>query len=176
MTAPRAKIATQTGQALAQLCHERAASELAYLEATLDHLRRVRGALTSTQPDRLAAAVQNAQSAAGAFRGMEAERNRFREQAGALLGMAPHAVTLGKAIDSLPSDLAKPLRELRQRLREMASEMDRVNQANALISWWRLDFLHQVFAGLPGVMSSGRYSQRGKLQTPTCVPLWQTRG
>jgi hypothetical protein len=164
-------------ETLVQMCQELATRESAYLEAMLANLETVRSAVTAAEPECLVTALHPARAATAALSDLRQQRQQFRERAGSLLGVPAETVTLGQVANALPAALAEPVRQQRQRLRQLAVEVDRINQANALVIWWRLDFIQQVFAGIPALACTTRYSpDGGRLQAAACGSLCQEKG
>jgi hypothetical protein len=176
MRSERTNPATDISATLAELCEKQLRRELSQFQNALEALQQARTALGAGQPEALASVVQESHAAAGLFESAQADRKRFCAQVAAMTGADAAAVTLGKTIDQLPAAMAAPLQAQRSTLRHLLAQVERVTHANARIIWWRLDFIKQVFAGLPGVSGSGRYGQEGRLQTSTCGLLLQGNG
>src|SRR6516162_2497122 len=80
----------------------------------------------------------------------------------ALLGVPPEAVTLDLLADRLPE-----FAETRARIRQRADEVRRLNDSNATLLYYCLDFLQRFFERLTGRPHDGRYGPAGKR---TAVP------
>ena len=64
----------------------------------------------------------------------------------------------------------------RDRLRQPAAEVDRLNQSNASLLHHCLSFLQQFFADLTGGAGERRYGRNGAYQEAACGSLLQMRG
>jgi hypothetical protein len=176
MSSSSSSTAIRGGMSAAEMCQEHIARETIQLQTALCSLRAIQVGLTASDPERLATALQEAEAAATALDVLRQERERFSQKIADLLGRDPATVTLGRIVESLAPPVAVAIREGRQQLRSLALQVERVNRANALVVWMRLDLIAKIFAALPGAVATGRYSPAGKLQSPVCGPLWQGRG
>ncbi len=161
---------------LGDLCQELLDREEAQLQATLQRLAQVRGLLAGAAPEALAAAAGEALAAAQAVEELTAGRERFRRAAAAALGLPEAAVTVGRVAERLPPALAAAVLTRRQEVRALAEEVQRLNETNATVAWWCLDFVQQVFAGLQGQPAGGRYGASGRAQQSAAGFTWQARG
>jgi hypothetical protein len=85
-------------------------------------------------------------------------------------------VTLGLVEEHVPPAQTALITHWRQRLRELATEIEGVNRSNALIVWWCLNFVQGVFAAIQGHSTGGRYSALGKAEAGARGPIWQSQG
>jgi hypothetical protein len=163
-------------QTLAAMCQALLVREESYLRATLAALRQFRLTLASSAPEAPMQAVENCKEAASLLGQVREQRDQFREAAAKILDVPPATVTLRMVAEQLPATDAMIITRGRLRLLEVAEEIGRANQGNALIVWWCLDFVQRVFTAIQGNPSSGRYSAVGKVQVGVCGPIWQGQG
>jgi len=149
---------------LAQLSLAHVVREQAQLDATRVALGDVRAALTRHQ-----ATVRAAEAVCR-------DRAAFRQEAADLLGVPPASVTLDLLVARLPADAAGPVAEARTRLRQQAAEVQRLNDSNASLVYYCLDFLQRFFDRLTGRPRDGRYGPAGTLAAACGGSLINARG
>ena len=87
------------------------------------------------------------------------------------------SVTLEQAAQALPLESRRGLQAARQRLRGLASEIAKVNHANALVCHYFQDFVQRFLVELTGgAGAGGRYGRDGALHAPACGSLLQAQG
>ncbi len=170
---PRA--ASEVGR-LMQMCTEVLDREERHLTATQAALRQFQHMLTANEPCGLTLALEGIRDAACVQTTIREQRDQFRQAVGILLGIQPALVSLRLVAEHLPASSAAELMSRRVRLRELVGEVDRANQSVALVVWWLLDFVQQVFARIQGQPIGARYNPLGKVQTGPGGPLWQVQG
>jgi hypothetical protein len=79
---------------LARLCAAQLDRELAHLETVRDLLKQVYAAAVASKPQGLADLLERQKGVAEAAADVRAERDRFRAEAGAVLGLPADAVTV----------------------------------------------------------------------------------
>jgi hypothetical protein len=161
---------------LAELSLSHLKREEAVLTATLTALEENQRALRGGSLEALAAAAAQQAEATRSAEEMKAQRRHFRAQAAALLQVPPEDVTLSALAAHLPPHLAAQLWQSRQRLRQLAGAVDKLNTANAGLLYYCLDFLHRFFRELTGRRATGRYGPGGKPEAAGCGPLLDFRG
>ncbi|HYV38342.1 MAG TPA: flagellar export chaperone FlgN [Gemmataceae bacterium] len=164
------------GTPLAGLCRSLVAQEETALQATLADLRHVRQMLASTEPQALARALQSALQGASMVGKLQEKRHEFRQAAARILHVAPASVTLSLVAEHLPAPEAEPIWHGKRRLQQLAQDVSHINHGNAIVAWWCLNFVQQVFAGLMGQSAGSRYGAAGKAQPAVCGPTWQGQG
>ena len=93
------------------------------------------------------------------------------------MGIAWESVTVQMLALRLPDERGDRLARCRERLRNMATEVDHVNQGNAALVWHCLNFMQGLLVEITGGESSGaRYNAGGRRQEPECGSLIQRRG
>jgi hypothetical protein len=158
------------------LCRALVTREESYLQTMLSALRQVRQMLGSSAPEALGDAVRQAVEAAGLVAKLRDQRDRFRQVTAKVLQVPVADVTLRLVAEHLPPGEAEVILAGRQRLFELAGAVEQVNHGNALVAWWCLDFIHQVFAQIQGHPVRARYSSKGKVHKAICGPTWQGQG
>jgi hypothetical protein len=176
MTTTRVSLQLPESTALAQMCQTLMVQEESRLRACLAVLEQFRKTLASSAPGAPMQAAANCKEAACLLVQVREQRDQFQQAAANVLKVSPATLTLRMVAEHLPPHDSIVVMQGRQRLRELAEEIDRVNQGNALIVWWCLDFVQRVFAGIQGRASAGRYSAGGKVQAGACGPIWQGQG
>jgi FlgN protein len=161
---------------LAEMSLTLIAREESCLQACLAALEQFRKTLASSPLGAPMPAVANCKEAACLLVQVREQRDQFQLAAASVLKVSPAGLTLRMVAEHLPLPDSIVVMRGRQRLRELAEEIDRVNQGNALIIWWCLDFVQRVFAAIQGRPSAGRYGAGGKVQAGTCGPIWQGQG
>jgi len=161
---------------LVQLCSAHLDREQAHLETTRELLRKVYAAALASKPQGLADLLERQKSTAEASAGIRAERERFRTEAGNLLGIATQAVTVREIARRLPAGIAQHLLERRRELHGLAVEVEGLGRDIALFSHYFLDFLRRFFIQLTGGRGSGRYGPEGLRREPVCGSLLQAQG
>jgi hypothetical protein len=136
----------------------------------------IRQMLASSRPDALALAQEMSLMAAGTVAELQRHREEFRRTAASALQVQPAEVTLSLAAHHLPQEESNLVLAGRDRLRELATEVAQANHANAIVAWWCLDFVQQVFAAIQGLGSGTRYGIAGKVQPMVFGPTWQGQG
>lgn len=163
-------------QVLTALCEEIVAHEEANLHALLTVVRELRRLAASGKTEALANVARLAGDANAALADIQRNRQHFRQEAARILKAKPATLTLRVVAEHLPPAQAASVAAGRQRLLGLARELEQVNRGTALVVWWSLDFVRQVFARLLGRPLRGRYSARGTIQAAVCGPTWQARG
>jgi FlgN protein len=161
---------------LAEMCQALMVREESCLRACLAALEQFRKTLASNAPGAPMQAAANCKEAACLLVQVREQRDQFQQAAANVLEVSPATLTLRMVAEHLPLSDSIVVMRGRHRLRELAEEIDRVNQGNALIIWWCLDFVQRVFAAIQGHPSAGRYSAGGKVQAGVCGPIWQGQG
>jgi Rod binding domain-containing protein len=150
--------------------------EESLLLAILAALERFRQNLASNVPGALTQAVEQCKEATALLGLVREQRDRFRQLVGSQLKVSPAAVTLRFVAEHVPTADAMSITLGRRRLRQLAEEIDRLSQSNALVIWWCLDFVQRVFAGILGHAAGGRYSAVGKIQPGASGSLLEAQG
>jgi len=163
-------------QELVRLCDDLVTQEETHLQETLAALHQVRQLMVVGPSETLAGALASALNADALVAQVQHRRTHFRQSASAMLGVPAGSVTLRAAAEALPPEEGRRVLDRRRRLQELATEVDRANHANALVVWWCMDFVQQVFAELKGSPLAGRYGADGKVQTAGFGPTWQSQG
>ena len=158
------------------LCRALVAREESYLQTVLSALRQVREMLGSGEPEALGDALRQAVEAAAVVTTLRQQRDRFRQVASNVLQVPAANVTLRLVVEHLPPEEAEVISAGRGRLRNLAAAVEQINHGNAVVVWWCLDFIHQVFAQIQGNPIRARYSSKGKVQKAVCGPTWQGQG
>ena len=172
---PTPRAASEIAQ-LAPMCRALLDREERHLTTTLAALLEFRRLLATSEAGGMAQTLEAIQEAASAQGSISLQRDQFRHTAGMLLNVDPSAVSLRLIAEHLPGAEAAELMARRLRLRELVANVDRVNHGVALVVWWLLDFVHQVFAGIQGNPPGARYSPFGKIHAGPGGPLWQGQG
>lgn len=160
---------------LAWLAHLQ--QEEALLAETLDSLRQVRAALREGALDALKAALDRQAHIAHASVELRERRAAMRREVSEVLGLAERDVTLASLADHLPRELALHVRACRDRLSEMAGEVDRLNRANAALVGQSLEFLERFLLEMTAGDNTGaRYSGNGAACEPHMGSLIEARG
>lgn len=150
--------------------------EQAQLDATRVALGDVRAALLDRDHAALGAALTRHQATVRAAEAVCRDRAAFRQEAADLLGVPPASVTLDLLVARLPADAAGPVAEARTRLRQQAAEVQRLNDSNASLVYYCLDFLQRFFDRLTGRPRDGRYGPAGTLAAACGGSLINARG
>jgi hypothetical protein len=161
---------------LVPLCLEHVAREEAQLDATLASLRAVREALLGSDRTALEGALERHRGTARDAEVTRLRRVAFQQEAAALLGVPADAVTLDLLVARLPAGAAGRLADARARLQQQADEARRLNDSNATLLYYCLDFLRRFFDGLIGHAHDGRYGAAGTLAAAPCGSLINARG
>jgi hypothetical protein len=171
MTKPRGDV---TALSLACLAHME--QEEAMLGATLDSLRQVRAALLGGDLTALERALDCQVHTARAAGELKMRRVELRKQLGSGLGLDPQSVTLQEVAARVPTDHGQRLARCRERLHQMAAEVDRLNRGNAALVQHSVDFLHQFLVSVTGGEPVGdRYRPSGQIERATCGSLFEGR-
>jgi FlgN protein len=153
------------------------AKEFALLKAIVDASRQIRAAIDNGGGEALAAALHVQNELIPRATDMSAQRQLWREDAGASLGMAPASVTLATVAAALGGAAQTTLVSARDRLRQQVQEVARMNRASAFLVRTYLETLQRFFLDLTGSgEASGRYSRGGACPPPTYGSLLHTRG
>lgn len=161
--------------ALACLAHME--QEEAMLGATLESLRRIRAALKEGDLRALQEALESQAHTARAALELRQRRAALRRDLSGLLRIPPEAVTLETLADRMPADTAEKLSRCRARLRVMATDVDRLNRANATLVSHSLDFLHRFLAEITGGAPVARtYTCSGMPREAECGSMIEARG
>jgi hypothetical protein len=167
---------SRDANALSLACLAHLEQEEAMLGATLDSLKQVRAALVGGDLSALQRAVEYQGHTARAANELKMRRAQLRSQLGAGLGLDPRAVTLQEVSSKLPLANADRIARCRERLHQMAAEVDRLNRGNAALVQYSMDFLHQFLISLTGVDPVGdRYRPSGQIERETCGSVFEGR-
>ncbi len=162
---------------LAATCLEHLGREEAFLDATLDSLRRVRAAVVRNDLPGLAAALGRQAELARESDAVRAARARLRERAAAALGVAAVAVTLRLLAERVAGEEGRRLLDRREALRRRAEEVERFNQANAALVRQLLGLNSELLRWLTGGQTAGEgYGRTGAYQEGVCGPLLSAQG
>lgn len=162
---------------LATLCFEHLEVEEALLDASLKAVQDVRAALLAGQFDHLTEALRGHDHLAEKSEAMQRRRDEFQRKAAAQLGLAAVEVNVTNLARRLPADASQELTLRRQRMSNLAAEVDRLNRANWGLIRPNLEFFEQLFAEAGGgAAASVRYGPRGRFQQATRDCLVQARG
>lgn len=164
-----------TTVSLACLAHMQ--QEEAMLAETLDSLRQVRAALRGGNLDLLKEALDRQGRIARASGELRDRRTSLRREMSSLLGVAPREVTLRSLAARLPPDVAGHLTTCRERLSNMAAEVDHLNRANAALVGQSLDFLGRFLTEITDGDPGGEgYSANGVSRAPVLGSIIEARG
>jgi hypothetical protein len=164
-----------TTLSLACLAHMQ--QEEAMLAETLESLEQVRTALRGGGIDALKDALDRQTRIAHASAELRDRRAKLRRQMSAVLGVAPHVVTIKMLAARLPGEAGARLASCRDRLNEMAARVDRVNRANAALVGQSLDFLERFFIEITGGERDGTgYGPAGDTREPALGSIIEARG
>jgi hypothetical protein len=139
-------------------------------------LREVRTALRHGDTAALNVALAGQASAAGAAEERNARRRDLCWEWAADLEISPESVTLTVLADHLSGEAGSRVTHFRDRLTQLATEVDEFNRGNAALVGHCLDFLQQLLAEAVGVADSPRYGPRGAQLPATCGSLIEARG
>jgi hypothetical protein len=169
-----------TGPAATKLslaCVSHMQQEEAMLAETLDSLRQIRSALRDGGLDSLKAALDRQARIAHASAELRDRRADLRRAMSAALGVSPREVTLMNLAARLPRDIAAHLTGCRDRLNDMAAEIDRLNRANAALVGQSLEFLERFLTEITdGDPGGAGYSSSGATREPVLGSLIEARG
>ena len=161
---------------LATLCFEHLEGEEALLDASLKAVQDG-AALLAGQFDHLTEALRGHDQLAEKSEAMQRRRDDFQRKAAAQLGLAAIEVNITTLARRLPADARNELTLRRQRMSNLAAEVDRLNRANWGLIRPSLEFFEQLFAEASGGTSASvRYGPRGRFQRATRDSLVQARG
>ena len=145
--------------------------------ATLTSLHQVRAALVSNNLQALRTALEQQCDIAQAGKDLRCKRDLLRQELAAVTGTASESVTVQMLALCLPGERGDRLERCRQRLRQMATEVDQVNRGNATLVWHCLNFMQGLLVAITGGESTGgRYNAGGQRQEAACGSLIQMRG
>jgi hypothetical protein len=151
--------------------------EFAWLTAIADASRQIRAAIDNGGAEAFAAALRLQRELIRRASDMSVQRQRWREDVGACLAIAPASVTLSEVAAALGGAAQTALHEARDRLRQQVQEVARMNRASAFLVRMHLETLQRFFLDLTGSgEASGRYSRAGACPPPTYGSLLHTRG
>jgi hypothetical protein len=164
-------------QALALGCLAHLEQEEALLTETVSSLREVRSALLGGDLAALGAALERQSQWAHRAGDLQVRRAALRTNLAAVLGVEPALVTVSMLAGRLPADAGARLASCRQRLTQMATEVDQLNRANVALLHHSLEFLHRFLVEITGGQSHGpSYTAAGTLREATCGSLIEARG
>jgi hypothetical protein len=145
------------------------------LRALLNELRQTRADLMSRDHHRLQAALQRQQSLPEARRQLDEERAAFRRHAATALRLDPGTLTLQRLAELLAEPQRAQLAAACVRLQKLVVEANRLNQNNAALLYYCLEFLNRFFADLTGG-GSASYTQAGRQSSAAAGKLLEARG
>jgi hypothetical protein len=172
--APRPHLPLSDAHAFGAACRAHLEREEGQLVETLTALQHARAALLLGSGLALSEAL--AWQARAAELGDEAapQRESFRADLAATLGVAPGAARLSLLLPHLSSEDAAHLSAKQERLQRLAGEVEQVNQGNAALIRYALGFLHRLFNGTaPG---GDRYDPAGKRHESAWGAFVEARG
>ena len=147
------------------------------LAETLASLREIRAALRGGGMSALADALDRQARIARASQELNDRRAKLRRDMAAVLGVAPQQVTLGMLAARLPGEAGDRLARCRERLNDMATEIDRLNSANAALVGHSLDFLERFFIEITGGdRGAAAYGPTGDTRQPAVRSIIEARG
>jgi hypothetical protein len=151
--------------------------EEAMLAETLDSLKQVRAALRGGGIDLLREALDRQNRLTRAAAELRERRAHLRRDMSAALGISPREVTLMGLAAQLPADVATRLADCRDRLSDMAAEVDRLNRANAALVGQSLDFLERFLTEITdGDRSGAGYGPTGATRVSALGSIFEARG
>lgn len=162
---------------LTLLCRNYLMGEEGVLAPVVAAVREVREVLLHQSTDLLEESLLQLQSCGSAMEAWRPQRARFRQAAAGCLGLAPQTLTLELVLARLPGQEVPQLEAARQRVRELALELDRLCRSNHTLVQYTLDFFQQYFGQVTGgARGSGAYARTGKKTDIVCGSLIQARG
>lgn len=162
---------------LADACLKHLTQEESLLVAAREALEKVRGAIARGGPKDLAEALQHQAGVFQAGTVVRDGRQALRQSLATALALPVEECTLQLLTAQLPPDEAEQMSQTRQRLRQLAAEVDRLNHGIAVVSHYQLDFLQHLFGEITGAgQHGGCYGPEGQRRDPVCGSLIELRG
>lgn len=143
---------------------------------TLASLRQVRAALRHGDGATLNAALADQANAARSAEERGTQRRDLCQEWAAALCIAPASITLTLLADHLSEEASSQLTHFRDRLTQLATEVDEFNRGNAVLVSHCLDFLQQLLVETAGIGDSPRYGPSGTQLAAACGSLIEARG
>jgi transposase InsO family protein len=151
--------------------------EVAVLTLAAETSRQIRDAIGAGGMEGLTVALRLQDELARHNGDMRCQRQRWRNQVGAWLGIPSENVTLSSVASVLSGPAQRTLLDMRDRLRRQVQEVLRLNGANAFMVRAYLDVLQRFFLDLTGTgEASGRYAREGACPPPAYGSLLQVKG
>lgn len=142
-------------KALAERVQQHLCDEEQMLVAVLESVRQLHKSLRRLDGEALAIALQNETAALRDAEGLQARRKQVRAEAADELGVAPQEFTLGLLAARTTGELHTSISGARQKLKEMSTEMDRLNKQNAAMIQQSLMLMRGIVGRLTGAVASG---------------------
>jgi len=135
----------------------------------VDALKEVQSALLAGDTDQLAAATERQQVATKICEALRGPRHQLRNKIASHIGVVPEKLTVNEIVKSIGPPLCEQLASRRIKLKELATEADRLTRGNVAMVSQGLHLFHQLMECLTGQDSSeGRYSPQGRRGPTVC--------
>jgi hypothetical protein len=150
--------------------------EEAMLAASLQALRELRRQLLRGDLDGLQQALAQQQQAAGSAADLVRRRQLLRQRLAAQLGLPLERTTLRTLAEQATGTLRARLLQARQRLLDMAGEIERLSRGNQALVQQSLDLLQKLLGSLSSqTPGSPRYTATGQIEPGSCGHFFQAR-
>lgn len=170
-------IETPVSPQLAERVSEHLGQEEQCLTMVLDAVRQLHTSLRLLDGEALAEALQNESAALREAEAMQRRRQTLSAAAASEMGLAPDQFTLGVLARRTEGPLRQAIVQRRDRLAELSSEMDRLNQQNAAMTLQSLMLIRGVVGRLTKTAApSESYNASGVRQEAHVGPLVQWGG
>jgi hypothetical protein len=146
------------------------------LEANLEGLRQIWAALRGNDHQVLEAVLGKQAEQEQRREGILQERQHFRQQAAAVLGVAPDEVHLGLVVKKLHGDSAHHLQDHLEGLREKIREAEHLRENVVSLIGHCLSFLNRFLLDVTGASEAGRYGPAGARPETASGVLLELRG
>ncbi|MCA9184315.1 MAG: flagellar export chaperone FlgN [Pirellulaceae bacterium] len=165
------------------ILHELAATCLRHFQQEERALLRVyesalaiRDALRCQQSIDLQPLTERQEEAAAESRALRSCRDELRLQLSAVLAIGFDEATIAGLANQLPPDRGGSLLELRDRLRQLSLDIERVAVGNAVLLRSRLEMFEQLLTSLTGSDAhSQRYAPTGQREAAASRSIMQAR-
>jgi hypothetical protein len=151
--------------------------EEGFLTTTLESMKRVRAALIQNDLPGLTEALAGQDRAVQTGLDLRQGRGLLQEETAAALGIPAEELTLGRLAARSSGLPGERLALARDRLSQLARELDRTNRDNAIVVRFNLDFYEQMLVAITGgEPGGGGYGPQGNKRAAPCGSLIEARG
>jgi hypothetical protein len=160
---------------LAAACFRHLEEEEAALNRVLELLRENRRAMLDRSTDKLLETARHLQSHHASAAIIQNRRRRLRKQMANHLGIPVEHATISQCLQFCDSELRGRMRDLQQRLQDIAKSLDTLVHGNVILATQFSQLIDHTLRLLSGDSATPRYGSSGQLDRSQEMSVFETR-